>query len=247
LSPESQTYSSAADERIVAIHQPNFLPWLGYFDKLARADVFILLDCVQFPMKGGTWMNRVRLLISKRPAWITVPIVRRGGSMRSIRDTRIDNARSWRANMLRTIEQSYARAPFFDEVMPQVARLINAETDELATFNEAGVRALASALCLDTSKIIRASSLNVSGSSTDLLIALTKAVDGTAYLCGGGARGYQEDEKFPQAGIRLLYQGFQHPTYPQLCRSPEPGLSIVDAMMGCGSQGAAALLTRILR
>jgi len=66
----------AAGGRVVAIHQPNFLPWLGYFDKLARADTFVLLDSVQFPKRNGTWMNRVKLLVGGEPGWITVPIVR---------------------------------------------------------------------------------------------------------------------------------------------------------------------------
>lgn len=230
-------------ERLVAIHQPNFLPWLGYFNKLARADVFILLDTVQFPMTGGTWMNRVRLLVDKRPAWITVPIVRRAGSLRAIRSTRIDDTRPWRTKMLRTIEQSYARAPFVDEVLPQVSRLINLDTDQLAEFNEIGVRALAAAMGLDTSKVIRASELDVTGRSTDLLVDLTRAVDGTAYLCGRGASGYQEDEKFARSGLRLIYQEFEHPSYPQLCEPPQLGLSVIDAMMGCGLDGAAALVT----
>jgi hypothetical protein len=206
--------------------------------------VFILLDTVQFPMTGGTWMNRARLLVGKQPAWVTVPIVRHTGSVRSVRDTRIDNTQRWRARMLRTIEQNYVRARFFGEVMPHVSRLLHLKTDELATFNEMGVRTLAAAMGLDASKVVRASSLDVTAHSTDLLIALTKAVGGTAYMCGGGASGYQEDSKFAQSGVRLVYQRFRHPSYPQLCESAKPGLSVVDAMMACGFEGAAQLLLR---
>jgi hypothetical protein len=83
-------------QRLVAIHQPNFFPWLGYFDKLARADVFILLDDAQYPKTGGTWSNRVQLLINEKPAWVTVPVVRSYHGVRQIREMRIDEQRPWR-------------------------------------------------------------------------------------------------------------------------------------------------------
>jgi hypothetical protein len=240
MAPESNGESwSTRSDRLVGIHQPNFLPWLGYFDKLARADVFVLLDTVQFPLTGGTWMNRVRLLVAERPAWITVPIVRHQRRGHSVRDVRIDNSQPWRARVLRTIEQNYARAPFFAEVMPHLSRVIEVATDDLATFNENGIRTLAAALQLDPSKIVRASSLGASGRSTDLLVALTRAVGGTAYMCGGGASGYQEDAKFADGGVRLVHQQFVHPVYPQRCGSPIPGLSVVDALMSCGFEGVA--------
>ena len=85
---------------LVAIHQPNFLPWLGYFDKLARADVFVLLDDAQFPKKGGTWVNRARLLVSGRPDWVTVPVDRSYHGTRTIIEMQIDDARPWRRKLI---------------------------------------------------------------------------------------------------------------------------------------------------
>lgn len=228
--------------RLVAIHQPNFLPWLGYFDKLARADVFVLLDTVQFPKSGGTWMNRVRLGVGAEPAWITVPVVRAYSGRRRVNEIRIDERRPWRARMLRTIEQSYAWAPFFDEVMPLVRRLLMIDTDVIADFNESGIRILASSLGLDQRKITRSSLYGTSGSSTDLLIELTRAVGGTAYLSGAGADGYQDPDKFARSGVELVRQEFDHPTYPHRFNPAVPGLSVVDALMACGFAGANALL-----
>src|ERR671923_195501 len=92
-------------ERVVAIHQPNFLPWLGWFDKAARADVFVLLDHVQFPRTSrGTYVNRVKLLVNGSGKWVTAPIVRSGGSMQRIDEVRVDDAQPWREKVLRTIE-----------------------------------------------------------------------------------------------------------------------------------------------
>ena len=229
-------------ERIVAIHQPNFLPWLGYFDKLARCDVFVLLDTVQFPKKSGTWMNRVKLLVSGEPAWITVPVVRAYHGLRRIDEMEIDESRPWRRKLLQTIEQSYRRAPHFEETMPLVTDIVEHDTTVLADYNEAGVRRLAAAVGLDAGKFTRASTLNVSGTATELLIAITHKLGGDSYLAGGGAAGYQEDEKFAAAGVRLRYQAFEHPTYSQLADGTHPGLSIVDALMHCGADATARLL-----
>lgn len=232
----------AAGGRVVAIHQPNFLPWLGYFDKLARADTFVLLDSVQFPKRNGTWMNRVKLLVGGEPGWITVPIVRAYHGLRRVDEMAIDDSRSWRRKLLATIEQSYRRAPHFDETMPLVSEIVLLEETGLAAYNEAGVRRLAAAVGLDTGKLVRASSLGVTATATDLLIEITQELGGGTYLAGGGADSYQEDEKFAHAGVMLEYQAFVHPTYPQLSSTPQHGLSIVDALMSCGAAGTARLL-----
>ena len=113
------------------------------------------------------------------------------------------------------------------------------ETSVLADYNEAGVRRLAAAVGLDAGKFTRASTLNVSGTATELLIAITHKLGGDSYLAGGGAAGYQEDEKFAAAGVRLRYQAFEHPTYSQLADGTHPGLSIVDALMHCGADATA--------
>ncbi len=227
---------TSVSKTLVCIHQPNFFPWLGYFNKVALADLFIVMDNVQFPKTGsGTWMNRVRLLINGRPAWVTVPIHRAYHGLRTIRDVRISNHLPWRAKILRTAGQSYVRAPFFSMVYPLLEQLINNSTDRLVDFNFDALRHLFEKLGLNPEKIVLGTSLNVEGSGTDLLIAMVKAVGGTAYLCGGGAAGYQEDEKFAVAGVDLVYQRFRHPVYQQNSgRGFVPGLSIIDVLMNCG-------------
>lgn len=237
--PDGRT---AKGEVVVAVHQPNFLPWLGYFDKLARCDVFVLLDNVQFPKKSGTWMNRVRLLVAGEPAWVTIPVVRAYHGLRRIDEMRIDESRPWRRKLLLTIEQSYRRAPHFEATMPLVTEVVMHEGPMLADYNEAGVRRLAATVGLDTAKCVRASSLGVTATATDRLIEITQKLGGGSYLAGGGAGGYQEDDKFTAAGVRLCYQAFEHPSYPQLTARPHHGLSIVDALMHRGADETARLL-----
>jgi len=220
--------------QVVAIHQPNFLPWLGYFDKLARADRFVVLDTVQFSKTGGTWSNRVCILANGSPVWITMPVERSYHGLRSVAEMKIAGT-AWRHKMLRTLRSAYARAPQFAAVFPLIEDILMCPLDTVSAFNLSGIRRLAGAIGLNPGKMVEASTLNVSGHATDLLIAIVKHVGGTAYLSGSGASGYQKDEKFAAAGLKLIYQNFQHPAYPQRGVADfVPGLSIVDALMNCG-------------
>jgi hypothetical protein len=231
---------------VVAIHQPNFLPWLGWFDKLARADVFVLLDHVQFPRTSkGTYVNRVKLLVGGKDAWVTAPIVRASGSVQRIDEVRVDDAQPWRDKLLRTVQHNYARADAYDEIAPLVRDVLGRPTDRLAELNEHSVRRIAELLGLDESKFVRSSTLGVTSHATELLIELTKAVGGTAYLAGNLAGStYQEDEKFEQAGIELRSQRFEHPRYGQQVDEFVPGLSVVDALMHVGPERTRALLSK---
>lgn len=229
---------------LVAIHQPNFLPWLGYFDKLARADIFVLLDNVPLQRTGGAYTNRVEIAPQGRRQWLTVPLARDTELRQSIDAARIVEGQPWRRKLCATIEQGYARAAAFEEIMPLVRQILDYREDRLAAFNIHGLQLIAQLLGLDIAKLRRASELRTVGTGTDRLISIVHAVGGTAYLSGGGSGGYQEDEKFAAAGVALRYQGFEHPTYPQR-GAPQfvAGLSVIDALMNCGADATARLLS----
>jgi hypothetical protein len=227
---------------LVAIHQPTFLPWLGWWDKLVRADVLVLLDDVQFSKKGGTWMNRVRMLVGGEPHWMTVPVDRAYTGTRSVREMRIDDSKPWRKNIRATIRSSYARAPFAHEVLPTVEKALAAETDRIAELNEQAIGLFAGQLELDISKLVRQSELGVSGEGTQLLVELCRAVGGDTYLSGDGSDGYLESEMFAAGELALAFQEFTPPRYSQPTADYVPGLSIVDALMNCGWLGTAELL-----
>ena len=233
-----------SERRVVAVHQPNFLPWLGFFDKLARADALVLLDDVQFPRTGaGTWLNRVRVVVGGRPAWLTVPVLRTGRGLQEVREVEVDDAQPWRRRVLRTLATSYGRAPAFDDVFPLVQELVEHPERRLAALNEHGIVRLAELLGLDTSRLVHSSTLDAGGAAgTDLLVALTRAAGGSVYLSGDGADGYQEPERYAAGGLELRFQEFRHPTYPQPLPEPVHGLSVVDALMNCGVDGTRELL-----
>jgi hypothetical protein len=228
--------------KIVAIHQPNFFPWLGYFNKIARADVFVVLDNVQFAKTGGTWSNRVRILREGRPAWATMPVERSYHGMRLVREMRVATG-PWRVQLLRSIHAAYRGAPHVATVFPFVERLMSTPADFVAEFNLSVVRALSMRLALDGCELVVGSGLAVKGIGTERLVNIVLAVGGDTYLCGGGASGYQEDEKFATAGVRLQYQDFRHPVYPQLGSDAfVPGLSIIDVLMNSGFERTRQLI-----
>lgn len=229
--------------KVVAIHQPTFFPWLGYFNKIARCDQFVVLDTVQFPKKGGTWSNRVKLLLNGQAGWVTMPVDRNYHGVRSYAEMGIDNDTSWRDKLVQTIRTNYGATTHFAEVFPAIEELIRNPTTGLTDYNLSAILYLAKALGVDTGRIVLASEIEATGTGTDLLISITKGVNGTAYLCGGGASGYQEDEKFAAAGMDLIYQEFKHPVYEQANTTEFiPGLSVIDVLMNCGFEGTAALV-----
>lgn len=231
-----------ASARVVAIHQPNFLPWLGYFAKMAKADTFVVYDSAQFPKTGGTWTNRVKLLMNGVGNWATMPIVRAYSGTRRTDEMLIDDGSPWRSKLLKTVCQNYARAPYFEETFQLTESLINLPETNIARFNEHGIRAVMEVLGL-TTPLVRASEMPVDGAATDALISMVREVGGTAYLSGDGATGYQENEKFTAAGLSLVKMNFAHPTYAQGATAEfVPGLSTIDALMWMGPQATSEMV-----
>ena len=225
---------------VVAIHQPNFFPWLGWFHKLAQADVFVLLDDVEF--SRGSYINRTRLLVNGAAVWMTAPVVRTGTGTQPIRQTRINNATPWREKMLKTLENTYGRRPGFDEVYPVLRELVASPADTLADYNEQALAGIAGALGLPTSRFVRSSTFGCTARATERLVQLVTAVGGSTYLSGGGAAGYQEERYFDDAGIELVYAGFVARPYPQRSEQFVPGLSVIDALMNVGLSETRSLL-----
>jgi len=234
----------AMSSKVVGIHQPNFFPWLGFFQKIVWSDAFIILDDVQFPKTGGTWTNRVKLLIAGEAKWATASIVRSATGLHLIRDMHYDDRAPWRVKMVKSIEASYRKAPHFPEVMEFLNPLILNEEPSVAEYNMRGIVSICEKLGIDTSKIRMASETPSQGSSNELLISLVKAVEGSVYLCGAGALAYQDDAMFEAEGIRVEHLKFRHPEYPQHGQKKEfaAGLSIVDALMNVGFEGARSLI-----
>lgn len=217
---------------LVAIHQPNFFPWLGYFEKIRRADVMIFLDAVAYPRAGsggmGSWCNRVRLAVNGEARWVTCPLQRMPLGT-PIGEAQIDDAQPWRGKLLRTLEANYRKAPQFESCMALIEPLILEAESNLAAFNIRAIKAIADRLGLST-RFVRQSTLQHSGKATDLLVSLVKAVGGSAYLSGDGAAGYQRDELFVENSLGLVKLNFVQLPYCEPSRFL-PGLSVIDYLM----------------
>lgn len=223
----------------IAIHQPNFLPWLGYFYKMAQADVFVLLDNVQYEKNGLT--NRVRLKTPRGGSWLTLPIQRKFPQL--IQEAKLADFPKVRSKILKTIELNYRRAKYFDYLFPQLQKTISQDWQSLSALNTKLIKLVNQKIGIKT-KLAIASDYQVSGRGDDLLINLCKFFKADTYLSGAGGSKYQKETKFKQAGIKLEYASFSQPNYLQLWREFIPGLSAIDLIFNCGPQSLKILLTK---
>lgn len=221
----------------VAIHQPNFLPWLGYFYKMAKCDVFILLDNVQYEKNGPT--NRVKIKTPQGSLWLTLPIKRNFPQL--IKEAELVNFTGQKENIIKALKLNYQKAEYFDFLFPELEEVLKKDWKYLSELNMNLIKLIKEKLKIKT-KLEVASDYEVVGKGTDLLVSLCRAFKADAYLSGKGAKKYQEEEKFKLAGIKLEYSDFIHPVYPQLWKDFIPGLSVIDLIFNCGPKSNDFLL-----
>ena len=227
---------------VIAIHQPNYFPWLGFAHKMMNCDIFVLLDTVQFPRRN--YVNRTHIRVKDEPRWLTVPVS--GDYHDTINRIRIANGRPWQRKHLKTIETNYGRARFFPSFMPRIENILLSHWSLLADLNLEICDFYKTVLGLDT-KLVSASQLDIdeSLSSTGLLVAIVKALSGSFYLAGASGRKYMEMDLFEKVGIKVLWQEFHYPTYPQTRPGMVPNLSSIDAFFNCGRTETKRLLEGI--
>jgi hypothetical protein len=230
------------NDTIAAIHQPNYIPWLGYFFKIAHANKFVFLDVVVYSC--GSFVNRNSIKTPTGPAWLTIPVIKSGRFGQLIREVDTDCTHQWANRHIATLRSNYGKAPYFKEITALLEPHYSVATDNripLADFNIGLICSLAAYLSIGT-QFIRASELNVLGQKTDLLLNICRAVGARTYLAGAGAKLYQEDAKFEEAGITPVYSPFSQRSYPQLFGEFVGNLSIIDVLMNCGCLGTRQLL-----
>lgn len=230
---------------IVAAHQPHYLPWLGYLDKLAKCDVFVVMDDLQY--EAQNFQNRNRIKLNHGPHWIGVPLLR-GSQTDRILDKRIDNTgrggrHHWQQRTWRTLVTHYGRAPHFERYAPALEEVYTRRWDLLLEL-DLHMLELARGWFGLTRPIVRASSLELSGARTERIAAMCRTVGASVYLSGrGGSTGYLDTDVLARAGVSTLWQRFTHPVYPQ--RYAGLGfvshLGFLDLLLNCGP-GSAAIL-----
>lgn len=225
---------------IVSINQPAYLPWLGYFQRIAGSDLHVVLDHVQF--EKNSFVNRNRVQTAGGATWLTVPVRTSGrfGEL-AIDALEVENNVPWRRKHWATLGQAYAAAPYFADHEPFFHSVYQRDWVRLSELCAEVTRYLLDAFGIAT-PIVRSSELGASGAKDELVLDLCRTTGATTYLSGALGRDYLREELFAGAGIDVAYQEYEHPVYAQL-RSPFlPLMAAVDLLFLHGPASLGILL-----
>jgi hypothetical protein len=224
--------------KTVAVLQPGYLPWLGFFDQMLRADVFIIYDDVQFDKHS--WRNRNRIKSSQGPHWLTVPVRVSGLDKPANNQIRIDPNLPWSRKHIGTIRQFYSRAHYIAAYLPSLEKLLSQNWDRLVDLNQALLELLCSWLDIRYQPIL-SSSLHLEGERSERLLRICQHFGATHYLSGNAAQSYLDSAIFEKAAIEIVWQNYRHPVYPQLHGEFVSHLSVLDLLMNCGEESKVIL------
>lgn len=219
---------------VVAIHQPHYFPWIGYFDKMAKSDMFILLDDVQ--MEKGSYMYRNRILdAGGRIVYLTISGDKHGFMDKKYREIQSKNDEQWLEKHKTELTRSYQHQPYFQEVWQEIEELFETQESTICAYCMRSIQKIKEILQIQTKVVLQSEIEAVAAKKNDLVLGLCKAVDATVYLSGNGARKYTDEDSFAENGILLTYQKFEVPEYKQDNAAEfVPGLSILDMLFHCG-------------
>lgn len=213
----------------ISIHQPHYLPWQGYFQKILRSDLFVFLDTVQY--KKNSFMNRNRIKGANGDVWLTIPIKRKGLLDRPLSLVEINNNECWQKKHRRTISQNYSRAPYFHKLMPGLEAFYKRQYSSFSCF--AYDMLLFFLNCMDIrTRIVRASELTLPDGlrGSDLILDLCAQFEATEYLSGAYGKEYLHLADFDRKGIGVIFQDYTPPTYPQLYGGFSERMGIIDLL-----------------
>lgn len=235
----------------VAIHQPNFMPWLGIFHRAAMVDRFVFFDHVQ-ALRGKSWLTRNRILVHGEPRWLTMPVNRSGTGLPKVSEVRIQWDNPTVTKHLRTLEVEYGRHQYFGDVFGFLAELYDARPPFIADVNKAFIAGVLERLGLRTELL---SSTDLADQEPQLLalrgnalvVATCRAAGSDEYVSGEGFD-VIEPSAFEAEGIAFWFQRFTHPEYPQKATSSFVShLSVLDALFNVGFDGVRKLVDREAR
>ena len=223
---------------IISVHQPQYLPWLGYFHKMYQSDAFVFLDNVQY--KKREYQNRNRIRTKSGDIWLTVPVMKEAEPYPKISSVRVDNSQAWQKKHRRAMALSYSRAPYFKKYSAYFEEIYKKEWRTLVDLNMQITKYMAQSLGIDRPMYLE-SQLSITTKNTARIIDICRALKADTYLSGIGGKEYLDEKQFDLNGIKLLYQDFTHPKYLQ-CYGPFiPYMSIVDLMFNCGDNSLKIL------
>lgn len=219
---------------ILSAHQVNFLPYLGFFDKFVKSNIFVLLDDVQFVHTGDlAWMNRNKIRTKDKWQYITVPVYVKGRFGQLLCNVEINREHDWKRKILGTIRQNYVDAPFFCDIYSKLEEIINKNHSKLIDLNIDFLQFIIKYLGIST-KVTFSSQLKIISKGTQRLVDLCKMFEAKKYISGVHGKEYLDIKLFEQEGIEVIFQEFKAIEYKQQFDGFVPYLSIIDAMFNLG-------------
>ena len=222
----------------VAIHQPNYLPYLGFFHKLSLVDTFVIMDDTQYDKK---FTNRNKIKVPGNWIWLTVPINKKHKFVAN-KIVEINNEENWQSDHFKKINHSYSNSEFFKKNYKTFfEKIYSKKWDHLFTLNYELIIQLIDWLDIKI-EVIKESELNVKGNSTERLVNISKKIGAETYVSGIGGKEYMNEKMFETNNIKIEYQNFKCPIYKQVFNSEFiPNLSIIDLLFNIGPESLSKL------
>lgn len=214
---------------IVAIHQPDYIPWLGLYYKMAHCDTFVYLDDAQYSNEAGHNVNIIKT--PQGALRLKVPVEQHLGDL--ICNVRTKDSLHWQEKHLKTIQMNYSKARYFKEIFPVFADVISASYTSIAELNMAINEYICNGFGIHP-KIMKSSDLSINSVREERVIDITLAVGGDEYLSGNGARAYQVEEHFTARNVKLTYLDYKPIVYKQFWKDFLPCMSAIDYIFNCG-------------
>ncbi len=226
----------------IAILQPGYLPWLGFFEQVYVSDVFVIYDDVQYDKQG--WRNRNRIKTGNGVKWVTVPVNFRFKEYPLTNEVEIDNSVNWKKKHLLTIKQNYSKAPFYKRYINIFEGAYSREWQYLVDIDLYFITEFARCLGLNNKKIVRSSSLNVRGNRVERLVTFCQIFKANIFYEGAAGRNYINIKDFEAQGIKVEFQDYNHPVYNQLHGDFVPYLSVIDLLFNLGPESLPVIANR---
>ena len=221
---------------IISIHQPNYIPWIGYFHKIEHSDIFVIFDDVQLP-RGKDFVIRNLIKTEGGSKWLRVP-VKNQSKMLPINEIEINNDLDWQSKHLNSLYANYQKTSFFTSYYNEIEKILNQKHQFLLNLNLDLIKLFVKILKIKT-KIICSSELNVSDSGTEKILKIIQTLNGNKYITGEGegSKRYMEGKEmiFQKNNIEIIFQKFKIPKYTQLFDEFIPNLSICDMLFNIGA------------
>lgn len=226
--------------KILTAHQPVYLPWLGLFHKIALADEFCFFDDVQYLPKD--WNNRNKIKTHQGPQWLTVPVLTKGHRQKPIRLIEINNHIDWRRKHLLTLYSAYHSAAYFKTYWNFFEDMYAREWTHLSKLNEYQLKYFLKVLGIKV-EYAKASAIKFEGCKSGLVFNMCQKLSANMYIFGALGKDYADVSSFQEAGIKVYFQDYHHPIYPQLFGQFVPYMSVVDLLFNCGSKSRDIIMS----